>query len=70
MPKRREKVYVFIFRTIHTRRGWIKRIRFAPGRGNTKFGVLYLDGMDIFELKEGKVSTEIVLSLQTICCYE
>jgi hypothetical protein len=42
-------------RTIHTRRGCIKRIRFAPGRGNTKFAVLYHDGIDVFELKEGKV---------------
>ncbi|XP_052100859.1 WD repeat-containing protein 11-like [Mytilus californianus] len=50
-------------RTIHTRRGWIKRIRFAPGRGNTKFGVLYLDGMDIFELKEGKL--EMLSSLKS-----
>ncbi|CAG2205705.1 WDR11 [Mytilus edulis] len=50
-------------RTIHTRRGWIKRIRFAPGRGNTKFGVLYLDGMDIFELREGKL--EMLSSLKS-----
>jgi hypothetical protein len=30
-------------------------IRFAPGRGNTKFAALYHDGIDVFELKEGKV---------------
>lgn len=50
-------------RTMHTKRGCVKRIRFAPGRGNTKFVVLYNDGLDIFELKEGKL--EMLSSLKS-----
>ena len=46
---------VVVDRTMATRRGWIKKIRFAPGRGNMKFFILYIDGFDIWELKEGKV---------------
>lgn len=45
-----------------TRRGWIKKIRFAPGRGNMKFFILYIDGFDIWDLKDGKVKLKIVLN--------
>lgn len=49
-------------RTMATRRGWIKKIRFAPGRGNMKFFILYIDGFDIWDLKDGKVKLKIVLN--------
>ncbi|XP_053406773.1 WD repeat-containing protein 11-like [Mercenaria mercenaria] len=41
-------------RTNSTHRGWIKKIRFAPGRGNFKFLVLYNEGVDIWDINEGK----------------
>ncbi|XP_078310578.1 WD repeat-containing protein 11-like [Crassostrea virginica] len=50
-------------RTMATRRGWIKKIRFAPGRGNMKFFILYIDGFDIWELKEGKA--ELLSSMKS-----
>ena len=41
-------------RTNSTHRGWIKKIRFAPGRSHFKFLILYNEGVDIWDLKEGK----------------
>ncbi|XP_052225390.1 WD repeat-containing protein 11-like isoform X2 [Dreissena polymorpha] len=37
-----------------THRGWIKKIRFAPGRGNYKFLLLYNEGADVWDINEGK----------------
>ncbi|KAL3863810.1 hypothetical protein ACJMK2_005541 [Sinanodonta woodiana] len=42
-------------RTITTHRGWIKKIRFGPGRGNLKFAVLYNDGVDVWDIIDGKL---------------
>jgi len=41
-------------RAINTSRGWIRKIRFAPGRGNMKLAVLYNDGggVDIWDAKD------------------
>lgn len=50
-------------RTMATRRGWIKKIRFAPGRGNMKFFILYIDGFDIWDLKDGKA--ELLSSMKS-----
>lgn len=36
-----------------TARGYIRRMRFAPGKGNLKLLVLYNDGVDIIDLKGG-----------------
>ncbi|XP_052771962.1 WD repeat-containing protein 11-like [Mya arenaria] len=41
-------------RTNSTHRGWIKKVRFAPGRGNFKFLVLYNDGVDVWDINDGK----------------
>ncbi|KAK3729030.1 hypothetical protein RRG08_005403 [Elysia crispata] len=44
-----------ISRTTPTNRGWIKKIRFAPGRDNMKFFTLHNDGVLIWEIGlEGK----------------
>ncbi|GIY84420.1 WD repeat-containing protein 11 [Caerostris darwini] len=37
---------------ISTHRGWIKKIRFGPGKGNMKILVLYNDGVDVWDVKE------------------
>ena len=50
-------------RTNSTHRGWIKKIRFAPGRSHFKFLILYNDGVDIWDLKEGK--PELVSSIKS-----
>uniref|UniRef100_A0A8W8IK44 WDR11 TPR domain-containing protein n=1 Tax=Magallana gigas TaxID=29159 RepID=A0A8W8IK44_MAGGI len=50
-------------RTMASRRGWIKKIRFAPGRGNMKFFILYIDGFDIWDLKDGKA--ELLSSMKS-----
>lgn len=41
-------------RAINTSRGWIRKIRFAPGRGNMKLAVLYNDGggIDVWDAKD------------------
>ncbi len=33
-------------------RGWIRKLKFAPGRGNMKLLVLYNDGVDIWDAKD------------------
>lgn len=38
-------------RTISTLRGTIKKIRFAPGRGNMKILILFEDGVDIWDVR-------------------
>ncbi|KAK2143923.1 hypothetical protein LSH36_799g00015 [Paralvinella palmiformis] len=39
-------------RAVATHRGWIRKIRFAPGRGNMKLLVLFADGADIWDTKD------------------
>ena len=39
-------------RGLATHRGHIKKIKFGPGRGNTKLGALYADGIDIWDLQK------------------
>ncbi|XP_063221643.1 WD repeat-containing protein 11-like [Bacillus rossius redtenbacheri] len=39
-------------KNIHTGRGWIKKMRFAPGKGNLKMLILYSDGVDVVDLKK------------------
>ncbi|XP_077868471.1 WD repeat-containing protein 11 [Saccoglossus kowalevskii] len=41
-----------VSRAVPTHRGWIKKIKFAPGKGNHKLIVLYNDGMDIWDTKD------------------
>ncbi|XP_025096054.1 WD repeat-containing protein 11-like [Pomacea canaliculata] len=44
-----------VSRTTPTNRGWIKKIRFAPGRENMKFFTLHNDGVMIWDITtEGK----------------
>ncbi|XP_050396083.2 WD repeat-containing protein 11 [Patella vulgata] len=48
-----------ISRTVPTNRGWIKKIKFAPGRENFKFFTLHNDGAVIWDFnKEGKVEIQ------------
>uniref|UniRef100_A0A8C6NUA9 WD repeat-containing protein 11 n=1 Tax=Nothobranchius furzeri TaxID=105023 RepID=A0A8C6NUA9_NOTFU len=39
-------------RGIPTHRGWVKKIRFAPGKGNQKLLVMYTDGAEVWDSKE------------------
>ncbi|GLH00339.1 Uncharacterized protein GBIM_06748 [Gryllus bimaculatus] len=39
-------------KNVHTGRGWIKKMRFAPGKGNLKLLILYSDGVDVVDLKK------------------
>jgi hypothetical protein len=43
-----------VSRAVSTGRGWIRKTRFAPGRGNMKLAVLYNDGsgIDIWDAKD------------------
>eukprot|EP00058_Branchiostoma_floridae_P022847 XP_002608337.1 hypothetical protein BRAFLDRAFT_126223 [Branchiostoma floridae] len=41
-----------ISRAVPTHRGWIKKLKFAPGRGNQKILVLYNDGAEVWDAKE------------------
>ncbi|CAL4100716.1 unnamed protein product, partial [Meganyctiphanes norvegica] len=50
-----------ISRHIPTHRGWIRKIRFAPGRDNMKLLVLFADGADIWDVRD------VVLVSQVKC---
>ncbi|KAJ8418074.1 hypothetical protein AAFF_G00137830 [Aldrovandia affinis] len=39
-------------RGIPTHRGWVKKLRFAPGKGNQKLLVMYTDGAEVWDTKE------------------
>ncbi|KAJ8346552.1 hypothetical protein SKAU_G00279530 [Synaphobranchus kaupii] len=39
-------------RGIPTHRGWVKKLRFAPGKGNQKLLVMYTDGTEVWDTKE------------------
>ncbi|XP_035227058.1 WD repeat-containing protein 11-like isoform X2 [Stegodyphus dumicola] len=41
-----------ISKGISTHRGWIKKIRFGPGKGNMKILVLFNDGVDVWDAKD------------------
>lgn len=39
-------------RNISTARGWIRKMKFAPSKGNLKLLVLFTDGIDVVDLKQ------------------
>ncbi|KAM6346944.1 WD repeat-containing protein 11 isoform 6-T7 [Alca torda] len=41
-----------VIRGIPTHRSWVKKIRFAPGKGNQKLLAMYNDGAEIWDSKE------------------
>ena len=53
---------ICLYRTIETTRAAMKKLRFAPGKGNTKMFVLYNNRIDVREAVE--VSTCMVISLR------
>ncbi|XP_069468053.1 WD repeat-containing protein 11 [Ambystoma mexicanum] len=50
-----------VSRGIPTHRSWVKKIRFAPGKGNQKLIVMYNDGAEVWDTKE----TQMVSSLRS-----
>ena len=44
---------------INTKRGMIKKIKFAPGKGNMKMLVLHHDSVGIWDIKEGELINEL-----------
>lgn len=49
-------------RTFSTMRNSIKKIRFAPGRGNMKILILFGDGVDIWDVKRLRLVSTILLT--------
>lgn len=48
--------------TVSTMRGSIKKIRFAPGRGNMKILILFDDGADIWDVRRLRLISTVILS--------
>lgn len=48
------------FRGIPTHRGWVKKIRFAPGKGNQKLLVMYADGAEVWDTKDVRITTPLI----------
>lgn len=59
---------VAVFRGIPTHRGWVKKIRFAPGKGNQKLLVMYTDGAEVWDTKEVRLHTHLRLIHRLVCC--
>lgn len=60
---------MFVFRTTPTNRGWIKKIRFAPGRENLKFFTLHNDGVLIWDIgADGKVCRDQISNSSFCLC--
>lgn len=49
-------------RTVSTMRGTIKKIRFAPGRGNMKILIVFEDGTDIWDVSNLRLLSTITIS--------
>lgn len=49
-------------RIVSTMRGSIKRIRFAPGRGNMKILILFEDGADIWDVRRLRLVSTVITS--------
>lgn len=45
---------------MHTSRGWVRKMRFSPGKGNLKLLILYSDGVDIVDLKNVSITSKPV----------
>ncbi|XP_064630114.1 WD repeat-containing protein 11-like isoform X2 [Lineus longissimus] len=48
-----------VSRAVPTHRGWIRKVKFAPGRGNQKLLVLYNDGIGIWDAKDLELVSSI-----------
>uniref|UniRef100_A0A8C4XRK5 WD repeat-containing protein 11 n=1 Tax=Falco tinnunculus TaxID=100819 RepID=A0A8C4XRK5_FALTI len=48
-----------VSRGIPTHRSWVKKIRFAPGKGNQKLLAMYNDGAEIWDSKEVQMVSSI-----------
>jgi len=59
-----------VSRVFNTNRGAIKRIKFAPGKGNMKVIVLFNDGIEIWDVQEAKVLGTIKTSKDQINIFD
>lgn len=58
-------------RNVHTSRGWVKKMRFAPGKGNLRLLLMYNDGVDIIDLKKvGRLILELKSKLTGCFCFK
>lgn len=48
-----------ISRHIATHRGWVRKVRFAPGRDNMKLLVLFADGIDVWDVRDVVLVSQI-----------
>ncbi|KAM6956507.1 WD repeat-containing protein 11 [Aplochiton taeniatus] len=53
-------------RGIPTHRGWVKKIRFAPGKGNQKLLVMYTDGAEVWDTKEVQMVSSLRIGRNVI----
>lgn len=45
-------LFLFVLRGIPTHRSWVRKIRFAPGKGNQKLIAMYNDGVEVWDTRE------------------
>lgn len=43
---------LFLARVLPTQRGSVRRLKFGPGKGNTKMVALFSDGLDIWDAQD------------------
>lgn len=49
-----------IAKTVPTHRGWIRKVQFGPGKGNLQVGVLFEDGLEVWDADDAVVASRIV----------
>ena len=52
LERERDEKHHAAFRSFNTKRGHIRKVRFAPGKGNFRAFVLFNDGVDIWDVKD------------------
>lgn len=57
-------------RTVSTMRGTIRKIRFAPGRGNMKILILFADGADIWDVRKLRLTSTVITPKSQLCTIE
>lgn len=58
-----------LYRGIPTHRGWVKKIRFAPGKGNQKLLVMYADGAEVWDTKDVRITTHSFIDCCSLILY-
>lgn len=58
LQQRRNLLSLISIRSFNTKRSPIRKVRFAPGKGNFRAFILFNDGVDIWDIRDVRLSLE------------